>query len=156
MTTSIVVGVDGSSASRTALRWAIEEARLRNAKVVAVHAWWGIPDLEPGATVSDADWETIRAEEGLARVEEFVDETLRGARRDVEIVCLATQGVTVVEALVEAAGDADLLVVGSRGLGRFRGMLGSVSRGCVEHAICPVVVIRGEAARGARRLEGVA
>ena len=156
MSRSVVVGVDGSAASRTALRWAVEEARLRNAEVVAVHAWWAIPDLEPAATLSDADWETIRGEEASARVEEFIDETLEGVLRDVEITARTVQGVTATEALVEAARDADLLVVGSRGLGRFRGMLGSVSRGCLQHADCPVVVIHGQPAQGGRRLEGVA
>ena len=48
--------------------------------------------------------------------------------------------------LLDAANDADLLVVGSHGHGRFSGMLkGSVSTHCVEHASCPVVVVRGEA-----------
>jgi nucleotide-binding universal stress UspA family protein len=153
---SVVVGVDGSAASRTALRWAVAEARLRNAQLVAVHAWWAIPDLEPTATPSDADWETIGRDEASARVEEFIDETLEGVLRDVEITARSVQGVTATEALVEAARDADLLVVGSRGLGRFSGTLGSVSRGCLQHADCPVVVIHGQPAQGARRLEGVA
>lgn len=155
MTRSIVVGVDGSDASRTALCWAVEEARLRKARVVAVHAWWAIPYLELAAALSDADWETIRGDEASARVDEFIDETL-GGRRNVEIITLTAQGITATEALVEAARDADLLVVGSRGLGRFRGMLGSVSSGCLQHADCPVVVIHGQAAQGGRRLEGVA
>lgn len=156
MTRSIVVGVDGSDASRTALRWAVEEARLRKAQVVAVHAWWAIPDLEPAATLCDADRETIRGDEASARVEEFIDETLEGIQRDVEISSLTVQGITATEALVEAARDADLLVVGSRGLGRFRGMLGSVSSGCLQRANCPVVVIHGHPTQGGRRLEGVA
>jgi nucleotide-binding universal stress UspA family protein len=52
--------------------------------------------------------------------------------------------------LLDAASDADLLVVGSLGHGRFSGMLmGSVSTHCVEHANCPVVVVRGEAVAAA-------
>ena len=105
MTGSIVVGVDGSAASRAALRWAVEEARLRKARVVVVHAWWAFPDLEPVATVSDADWETIRGEEASARVEEFIDETLGRARRDVEIMTRTAQGITATEALVKAAKE---------------------------------------------------
>ena len=51
---------------------------------------------------------------------------------------------------IDAAHDADLLVVGSHGHGRFTGMLmGSVSTHCVEHAPCPVVVVRGKATAAA-------
>ena len=156
VTGSIVVGVDGSVESQRALRWAVEEARLRKAEIVAVHAWWAFPDLAPVATLSGADWKTIRSQEASTRVQEFIDDTLGGARRDIAITTRPVQGITATEALVEAAKDADLLVIGSRGLGRFKGMLGSVSRGCLQHAHCPVVVIHGQPGQGDKRLEGVA
>jgi len=72
----IVVGVDGSEESRAALRWAVEEARLRKAAVLAVHAWWAIPELEPGTPVLDEDWERLRDQEAERFVREFVEHTL--------------------------------------------------------------------------------
>lgn len=145
----IVVGVDGSEESRAALRWAVEEARLRKAAVSAVHAWWAIPELEPGTPVLDEDWQTLRDQEAKRFVEQFVEHTLGGARAGVEITAVPVQGVTAAVALLEAAKDADLLVVGSRGLGGFKGLLlGSVSQQCTQHAECPVAIIRGASPAG--------
>jgi nucleotide-binding universal stress UspA family protein len=125
----IVVGVDGSGPSKAALRWAVEEARLRGARVRAVHAWWIYPMFEPGADPTEA----VRA---------FVTETLDG-QTDVEVTPVAVQGEQASVALVDAAEDADLLVVGARGAGGFVGLLlGSVSQQCTHHARCPVVIVR--------------
>jgi nucleotide-binding universal stress UspA family protein len=125
----IVVGVDGSVPSKAALRWAVEEARLRGARVRAVHAWWIYPMFEPGADPTEA----VRA---------FVTEALDG-QTDVEVTPVAVQGEQASVALVDAAEDADLLVVGARGAGGFVGLLlGSVSQQCTHHAPCPVVIVR--------------
>ena len=141
---SIVVGVDGSEESRSALRFAVEEAGLRNAAVHVVHAWWALPELEADASVLAADWETLRDHEARRFIEEFVERTVGGAHTGIEITAVPVQGRTAAAALLEAAKDADLLVVGSRGLGGFQGLLlGSVSQQCVHHAACPVVVVRG-------------
>jgi nucleotide-binding universal stress UspA family protein len=133
----IVVGVDGSENSRQALRWAIEEARLRHARVRVVHAWWLYPmlaaDTEAPHLTNDAS----------GAVQRFVTETL-AEEHDVEVEVVAVQGQQASAALVDAAKDADLLVVGSRGAGGFTGLLlGSVSQQCAHHAPCPVVVVRG-------------
>ncbi len=139
----IVVGVDGSEESRAALRWAVEEARLRKAAVFAVHAWWAVPELEPGTPVLDEDWERLRDQEAERFVREFVEHTLGATRARVEITAVPVQGVTASAALLEAARDADLLVVGSRGVGGFKGLLlGSVGQQCLQHAGCPVVIVR--------------
>jgi nucleotide-binding universal stress UspA family protein len=142
----IVAGVDGSDASRNALRWAVAEAELRDAEVVAVHAWEvpiapiGIPPfiaLDDGGMVSD-----IRegAEELLEKV---VDEAAGSS--SVKVTPLAVEG-PAAASLIDAARDADLLVVGSRGLGGFTSLLlGSVSHHCVTHAPCPVLVHRVQA-----------
>jgi nucleotide-binding universal stress UspA family protein len=125
----IVVGVDGSEPSKAALRWAVEEARLRHARVRVVHAWWVYPMLQPGADPTEA-------------VRTFVTETL-GGQIDAEVTPVAVQGEQASAALVDAAEDADLLVVGSRGAGGFSGLLlGSVSQQCTHHAPCPVVIVR--------------
>jgi nucleotide-binding universal stress UspA family protein len=136
----IVVGVDGSETSKAALRWAVEEARLRHARVHAVHAWWIIPMLEPGGQLAhDAlDW---GEEEATERVRAFTTKTV-GDQTDVEVTPVAVQGEQASAALVDAAKDADLLVVGSRGAGGFSGLLlGSVSQQCAHHAPCPIVIV---------------
>jgi nucleotide-binding universal stress UspA family protein len=143
----IVVGVDGSPGSRGALAWALEEARLRGAVLRAVHAWMlpFVPAASSGfvpAVVRDeAEVETF---EQLAR--EALDETLAEVVGD-EHAGLAIERELVqaraAEALVAASRDADLLVVGSRGLGGFKELLlGSVSHQCALHAACPVVIVR--------------
>ncbi|GGV35173.1 universal stress protein [Kitasatospora herbaricolor] len=133
----IVVGVDGSPSSRAALRWAQGQARLEDASVEAVAAWdyppmsgWGLsvpgPEIEEAARLALAD--TVKQEQAPARPP-VRQRTECGHPADV---------------LLRAARGAHLLVVGSRGLGGFTGtLLGSVSRHCVEHAPCPVVVVRG-------------
>ncbi|GHH59613.1 universal stress protein [Kitasatospora indigofera] len=132
----IVVGVDGSPSSREALRWARRQARLEEASVEAVAAWdyppmsgWGLsvpgPEIEEAARLALAD--TVKQEQ---------DDTRPPVRQRTEYGHPA-------DVLLKAARGAHLLVVGSRGLGGFTGtLLGSVSRHCVEHAACPVVVVR--------------
>jgi nucleotide-binding universal stress UspA family protein len=136
---TIVVGIDGSEASKAALRWAVEEARLRHARVKVVHAWWIYPMLRPdappalGQGVGDDATEFVRI---------FITETL-GEKPGVEITPVSVQGEQASAALVDAAEEADLLVVGSRGAGGFSGLLlGSVSQQCAHHARCPVVIVR--------------
>jgi nucleotide-binding universal stress UspA family protein len=137
----IVVGIDGSEASKAALRWAVEEARLRHARVQAVHAWWIYPMLRPG-TPPAPDQIPGAGDDATERVRTFITETL-GQETDVEITPVAVQGEQASAALVDAAKDADLLVVGSRGAGGFSGLLlGSVSQQCTHHAPCPIVIVR--------------
>lgn len=143
---AVVVGVDGSAGARAALLWAATEARLRATRLRVLHAWrftypevagygWGgsvevlphggVSDLRQAAEALLEDAAAYVASQGL----------------DVEIECEAVEG-TPAEALVEAAGETDLLVVGSRGHGGFVGLLlGSVSQQCAHHARCPVVVV---------------
>jgi nucleotide-binding universal stress UspA family protein len=136
----IVVGIDGSEHSKAALRWAVKEAALRGAAVRAVHAWQVYPALYSGTTITATDFEDVRAQAG-SFVEDFVAEVVPN-HEGVEIESIAIQGESVAPALADAAAGADLLVVGSRGLGGFRGLLlGSVSQQCVHHATCPVVVL---------------
>jgi len=141
MNAFIVVGVDGSDQSKEALRWALDEARLRDASVRVVYAWLAQPVLVPGSPVVAADWQLLRrsAEEF---VEDVVDQAVESST-DVEVTAVAAHG-TPADVLVQASRGADLLVVGSRGHGGFAGLLlGSVSQQCVHHATCPVVIVRG-------------
>jgi nucleotide-binding universal stress UspA family protein len=135
--TTILVGVEGSADSTRALRWAVDEARRRGARLRIVHAYQraGSPALcaqldRQARTVLDAavDEATQRAPELTVLPELACDEP-------------------AARALLARAADADVLVVGSRGLGGFTGLLvGSVSDQCVRHAPCSVAVIRAQPA----------
>jgi nucleotide-binding universal stress UspA family protein len=133
---TIVVGVDGSAASLAALRWAAAEARLRDARLNVVHAWDRHP---PREAISADDWAIAAdAAEGLA--DAIVARAL-GEAPDVEVETTAVFG-PAGPVLTDASDAADLLVVGSRGLGGFRGLLlGSVGHHVAQHARCPVVVV---------------
>jgi len=142
----IVVGVDGSVAGDAALRWAADIARMRGARLVVVHAWTFIPPAplsEPGLMavpagdlVGDLEVESQAADAVLDEALERVGVSeLDVDRRLVED--------SAGEALVAAAGGADLLVVGSHGHGAIgAALLGSVSRHAEKHASCEVMIIR--------------
>jgi nucleotide-binding universal stress UspA family protein len=137
----IVVGVDGSAGSRSALRWAITQARLVGAEVEAVVAWqdpvmvgytFGVPALY------EADALAAGAEKAVG---ETVAEVAAEMGEPIDVRTRVVEGHPA-EMLIRAAVGAQLLVVGSRGHGTFAGMvLGSVGQHCVQHAPCPVVVV---------------
>jgi nucleotide-binding universal stress UspA family protein len=141
----IVVGVDGSDASKAALRWALAEAKLRGDSVLAVHAWQvpvlpvdvgppPVPALDTVTMLPDLE------RNARALVERVVEEVAADAGVEVETVAIEGAPATV---LIDAARDAELLVVGSRGHGGFLGLLlGSVSMQVALHAPCPVVIDR--------------
>ena len=137
----IVVGVDGSDESKAALRWALDEGRLRGARVRAIYAWNFPPMVASWAYVGPAELDT----DALQReAEGFLDSVVARTKTEgVDVEHAAVQG-SAAQMLVEAAAEADLLVVGSRGHGGFTGLLlGSVSQQCAHHAPCPVVIVRG-------------
>jgi nucleotide-binding universal stress UspA family protein len=140
----IVVGVDDSEQAAAALRWALAEGVLRQATVEVVHSWSPpLSALPFGATL------VIPVDEGAidaaarASVDELVDAALAemdSAPPEVQRTILPG-GPAVT--LVEVSEGADMLVVGSHGRsGLSRLMLGSVAMACVNHASCPVVVVR--------------
>ncbi|MCZ7415260.1 MULTISPECIES: universal stress protein [unclassified Streptomyces] len=133
----IVVGVDGSESSRSALRWAARHAALTGAELRPVQAWQ--PPLGYGMPV---DYSGIDfAQQTRRSLDQSVEEAL-GTHPGVPVRPQAVEGHPAA-VLVEASRDADLLVVGSHGRGAFAGMLlGSVSGHCVHHASCPVLVVR--------------
>jgi nucleotide-binding universal stress UspA family protein len=133
----VIVGVDGSDASRRALRWAADYAVAMKAPLEAV-AIWEMPATYGWATSLEKAEPIQAAQTGL---ESVIAEVLS----DTPAVTATVARGHAALVLVEASKRADLLVVGSRGRGGFKGMLlGSVSQNCVAHAHCPVVVIRGE------------
>lgn len=146
---TIVVGVDSSEGAKEALRFALEEARLRDATVRAVHVWQYVPVgagyVEAGFQVAEIDPAQLQsAAEAMLAASVAAVAGEDGGR---EVEQRVVQGAPAA-ALVEEARDADLVVVGSRGLGGFRGLLlGSVSHQVAQHATCPVVIVRPQAER---------
>jgi len=134
---TIVVGVDGSEASRDALRWAAKQAAATKCRLQVVMSW-DIPAMAYMAALPVGyDWESDTRKVLADTVEEVL-----GADPEIDVTSTVMEG-RPAPVLLEQAKDADLLVVGSRGHGAFTGMLlGSVSEHCVNHAHCPVVVVR--------------
>jgi nucleotide-binding universal stress UspA family protein len=139
----IVAGVDGSPSSRAALRWAVRQAMLTGGTVEAVMAWKhtfvpGGYGGAPVAMIGDVNYQDL-SEKALAEViSEAVD-----AGDHARVRSRVAEG-NASQVLLDAAADADLLVVGSRGHGSFAdALLGSVSQNCVHHARCPVLIMRG-------------
>jgi nucleotide-binding universal stress UspA family protein len=136
----VVVGIDGSRESEAALRFATDEARLRGALLRIVCAW------EPSAagTLGEAFAPTP---DEFVHAEHRAEEVLRGALQQLqgeplEVEAVAEEGGPAAVLLKQAAG-AELLVVGSRGLGTAkRLLLGSVSHDLAHHASCPLVIVR--------------
>jgi nucleotide-binding universal stress UspA family protein len=140
MSATIVVGVDGSEGAVQALEFALEEARIRHADVKAVAAW------HVAGAAYDTGWVPVSVDpsdyEKIARA---------GLEKSLQEASVAESGVTVTQilregqaadVLVAEAHGADLLVVGSRGLGGFKGLLlGSVGQQCAHHAMCPVAIV---------------
>ncbi len=124
----VVVGTDGSPASQAAVGFAFEEAALRDVPLLAVRALTDAPGILGGARRMEEDfdrsvtlWEKEHPEVPVLR------QAASGAPRD---------------ALLGAAVGAQMLVVGSRGLGGIKGMtLGSVAHVLLQHAPCPVAIV---------------
>jgi len=145
---AIVVGVDGSAESIAAIRWAVEEGRLRKTAVRAVHVWQ-YPLMSTGDAFFGPGFDPLPIDPGELR-ELAVAGLADAVRKATDVPDAVEQEVVeghAAEGLVEAAKDAELLVVGSRGHGGFGGLLlGSVSQACAHHARCPVVIVRSGAA----------
>jgi nucleotide-binding universal stress UspA family protein len=137
----ILVGYDGSLCAGTALRWAQDEAARRSAPVRLVYVYEWAADVAP--VPADSTWpDTGIRQDAVLAVEQAVA-AVRGAHPDVVVTGSVIDG-PAVSTLRRLSEDARLLVVGSRGLGGFAGLLaGSVATGMAANARCPVVVIRG-------------
>jgi nucleotide-binding universal stress UspA family protein len=139
----IVVGVDSSEGGKAALRFALDEARLRQATLRVVHTWHfggvGMSGIEGFTPVGAGDLSDFRraAEVELDAILHDVAPSPDGVTIERRVVEGAAATV-----LIDASRDADLLVVGSRGHGGFTGLLlGSVGQQCAHHAACPVVIV---------------
>jgi nucleotide-binding universal stress UspA family protein len=137
----VVVGVDGSAESATALDWAARYARATGATVRAVLVWHypaaaGVAPVGVAPVAVSGEVEAAKREQLDQAVATLGDAPGFTVERKV------TYGHPA-QVLIDESKDADLLVVGSHGHGAFSGMLlGSVSMHCVTHAACPVTVVR--------------
>lgn len=134
----VVVGVDGSATSRNAARWAARQATLTKVPL-EVFVAYEFP-ASYGWALSLPDDIDLEAE-ARSLADEVVLELSQLPVKPKEIVVKVVSG-HAASALVEESASASLVVVGSRGLGAFAGMVvGSVSAHLVGHAHCPVVVV---------------
>jgi nucleotide-binding universal stress UspA family protein len=130
----IVVGVDGSGHSRRALKWAMREAAVRHVPLTVITAheisvgYWGSAVVYPeDHAVAEHARRAVQLELGESRPESVTVQVVSG---------------TPAHELLSTARDADMIVVGSRGAGRFAQLvMGSVSTQVSRHAHCPVAVI---------------
>lgn len=138
----VVVGVDGSPHSLKALEWAFEQASYMRCGLHVLHSWeipptWSmveVPTYEPEVLIRDYGNSELRQ----------TSEAMAGFRENFPDVLVRQEVVkgSPVKSLLKAGDGAELLVVGSRGLGGFRGLLlGSVSHAVVHRAACPVAVV---------------
>lgn len=137
----IVVGVDGSPSSARALHWALHQARLTGASLDATASWEYPPSWGWSVPVADVD-----LSEGMhTALADTVEQVLAAeppGQAPVEVRRHVVHG-NAAQALLDTARGADLLVLGNRGHGGFTGaLLGSVGQHCVQHASCPVVIVR--------------
>ncbi|MEU0151299.1 universal stress protein [Micromonospora fulviviridis] len=134
----VLVGVDGSESAGNAVRLAADEAVRRDADLVLVH----VRPPERGGAVPERTAEAEAA--GQAESAELLAGAAARIRADHPVLSVVERPVRAAspeQALVEASGEAALVVVGSRGRGGFAGLLlGSVSQALVQHAHCPVLV----------------
>lgn len=138
----VVVGDDGSDSAADAVRYAADEARRRGVTLHVLRAWSILSTARPadvpmGFAVSLPEYEASAMADEKARVDELLD-----GIADVAVE-VHTAHSPAAEALIVASETADVIVVGSRGLGGFRSLiLGSVAEQCIRHAAGPVIVVR--------------
>ncbi|TDQ00412.1 universal stress protein [Labedaea rhizosphaerae] len=137
----VVVGVDGTPASEAAIEYAFDEASMRGAELVAVHTWLDIAFARAWTALPwDSDWQDVVDDETVLLAERLAG--WQDKYPDVRVTRVVAHD-RPVRALTDAAEQAQLVVVGSRGRGAFTGMgLGSTSQALVHTAPCPIAVVR--------------
>ena len=144
----ILAGVDGSVASDAAIRFATREAVLRQAPLTLMHVLspipeWGAPSMHSEVTAAWEDNARHIVEQARKTTAATSGES---ALLDVRTEIAYSTAASAASVLVDASAQAQLIVVGSRGMGALgRLVLGSVSNALVQHARCPVAVIHDDA-----------
>lgn len=134
----IFAGVDGSSGSIAALRWAWKEAQLRGIGLDVVACWqYPVGPAIAPPPVSAHDLEQVVRQEAEAAIQAVVG----SERTAADVVLTVLEGSPSLR-LLDLGATAEMIVVGSRGRGGFAGLLlGSVSQHLAQHAPCPVVIV---------------
>lgn len=141
----IVVGIDGSDESRQALRWAGRVAEWAGARVDAVGAWQA-PQVYASRAVGGFTPRDLGQEDDIRSAVEGTVADVFGDSLPAGLRTLVAEG-SPAKVLIECGTNALMVVVGSRGLGGFAGLLlGSVSAKVAQHADCPVLIIHGDTA----------
>jgi nucleotide-binding universal stress UspA family protein len=144
----VLVGVDGSHDSGTALKYAVAEASRRGARLRVVSTYFPEYSVH-GRTHSLTASEPAIEDDVEAQVRRMVEEALGGDARPVPVDIVVAAG-PAAGVLIDMSSEVDVLVVGHRGRGGFASMLlGSVGLQCVLHAECPVIVVRPTGRTGA-------
>ena len=137
----VLVGVDGSPESGAALKYAVAEANRRGARLRVVSTYFPEYSVH-GRTQPVTASETAIEVDLEKETRRMVEDALAGeaVQPPVEIVVAAGPAAGV---LIDRSREVDVLVLGHRGRGGFASMLlGSVGLQCVQHAHCPVIVVR--------------
>ncbi|MFJ8942570.1 universal stress protein [Streptomyces sp. NPDC102395] len=138
MSRTVTVGLDGSLESRAAAEWAAREAKLRDLPLKLVHVWQPVPEPIAQAPLLGAETQRHWSE----RIPREVAEGLRLRHPGVDVAMEHISGGPA-DALAKASKDAELLVLGSRGLSGIGGFLvGSVGMSVIAHTDTPVVLVR--------------
>lgn len=128
----VVVGVDGSKLSTTAVSHAFDFASSFDAPVIAVHTWQG--------SSAPVDWDAVEQEEAALTSESLAG--VRSAYPDVPITEVTVQGAAA-QVILEQAESAQLIVVGSHGRSAIMGaLMGSTSQNLLHRAPCPTMICR--------------
>ena len=149
MAATWVVGVDGSDNSLHAVEWAIDQAIGREVRIVLL-ASWSVP-ITTGGMFAEGfpvyDWSDYE-QSLLSSIAAIASQCTRDG---VTLEPAVAQG-PAAHVLIEASRDAELLVVGARGLGRVKGLvLGSVSQRCASHSTVPTAIVHPDAPLGRTR-----
>lgn len=141
MISRIVVGVDASPSSKQAMRWAAAVGAATGSQIEAVMTW----EIANAAGLAYVGPDVNLQQDSEKVLAETIDEVF-GADRPDGLRAIVRHG-GAARTLIEMSNGAELVVVGSRGYGGFKGLLlGSVSAAVAEHAKCPVLVVHGEQA----------
>ena len=138
----IIVGIDGSGHSQRALEWALKEAALRHVPVTVLTVHQAVRDNLGFIASYPGDLELTAKAEAAAQAETEKVLAALGSSRPESVTVSGVNGIPARE-LIKAGEGADMIVVGSRGVGGFsRLLMGSVATQVAQHAPCPVVIVR--------------
>jgi nucleotide-binding universal stress UspA family protein len=144
MFTHILYATDGSEHARKALDYTSRLARLTEARITVLHAYPPLPRSDFGAMISTSEYNKL-LHYRMAEGNKILDEAMEALEEEgIEAERDLTEG-PMAEAILSAARarNCDLIIVGARGLSNLQGLLlGSVSQKVIQHANCPVLVVR--------------